>query len=171
MWCFWGSSIDVASADQQKAAGPQQDHDDENDEDVAMATEVQEEDFHATDVQELKPEQLDSTKASQKGVNTSSSPMRLQFLVLVTVLVYAKPAHPLTSFSSCTGVDSGEMEVQRQEEEEEEERWRDQQHPSEEERAERSTESTIHTVPQLLLETTQVDVWVSVALTLHLWKE
>lgn len=59
---------DVASADQQKAAGPQQDQDeDENDEDVAMETENQEEDLQAADVHELKPEQLDSTKASQKG--------------------------------------------------------------------------------------------------------
>lgn len=48
------------------------------------------------------------------------------------------------------------MEVQRQEEEEEEERQRDQ-HPREEGRSERSTESTFHTVPQLLLETTLVD--------------
>lgn len=63
----------MASADQQKAAGPQQDHDDENDEDVAMATENQEEDIHATEIQGLKPEQLDHTKTSQKGVNTSSS--------------------------------------------------------------------------------------------------
>lgn len=59
---------DVASADQQKAAGPQQDQDeDQNDEDVAMETESQEEDLQAAEIQELKPEQLDSTKASQKG--------------------------------------------------------------------------------------------------------
>lgn len=54
------------------------------------------------------------------------------------------------------GVDSGEMEVQRQGEEEEEELWKDRQNPREEERAERSTESTIHTVPELLLDTMQV---------------
>lgn len=54
---------DVASADQQKAAGPHQD--DQNDEDVAMETDKPEEDLQAA--QELKPEQLDSTKASQKG--------------------------------------------------------------------------------------------------------
>ena len=57
---------DVASADQQKAAGPQQDQD-EDDEDAAMETESQEEDLQAAEVQELKPEQLDSIKASQKG--------------------------------------------------------------------------------------------------------
>uniref|UniRef100_A0A8C4E8F0 Midasin n=1 Tax=Dicentrarchus labrax TaxID=13489 RepID=A0A8C4E8F0_DICLA len=113
-------TYDVASADQQKAAGTQQDQDeDQNDEDVAMETENQEEDLQAAEVQELKPEQLDSTKASQ------------------------------------TGVDSGEMEVQRQGEGEEEERWKDQQNIRKDERAERSTESTIHTVPELLLDTMQ----------------
>lgn len=63
---------DVASADQQKAAGPQQDQDeDQTDEDVAMETENQEEDLEAAEVQELKPEQLDSSKASQKGDSSS----------------------------------------------------------------------------------------------------
>uniref|UniRef100_A0A3Q1JQ86 Midasin n=1 Tax=Anabas testudineus TaxID=64144 RepID=A0A3Q1JQ86_ANATE len=112
-------TYDVASADQQKAAGTQQEHDEENDEDVAMETEDQEDNLQATDIQELKPEQLDSTKTSQKGV------------------------------------DSGEMELQRQGVEEEEERWQDQQHPRKDERANRSTESTIYTVPQLLLKTLQ----------------
>lgn len=66
-------SSDVATADQQKTAGPQQDQEeDQNDGDVAMETEDQEEDLQAAEVQELKPEQLDSTKASQKGVNTSA---------------------------------------------------------------------------------------------------
>uniref|UniRef100_A0A8C3A4E5 Midasin n=1 Tax=Cyclopterus lumpus TaxID=8103 RepID=A0A8C3A4E5_CYCLU len=100
-------TYDVASADQQKAAGPHQDQDDQNDEDVAMETEKQEEDLQAAEVQELKPEQLDSTK----------------------------------------------MEVQRPGEEEEEERSKDRQNPREEERAARLTESTIHTVPELLLDT------------------
>ncbi|XP_062266826.1 midasin [Platichthys flesus] len=110
-------TYDVASADQQKAAGPQQDHD-QKDEDVAMETEDQEEDLRAADVQELKPEQLDSTKASQKGV------------------------------------DSGEMDVQRQgEEEEDQDRWKDRQRLAEDKRAERSTESTIHTIPELLMDT------------------
>lgn len=57
----------MASADQQKAAGPHQDQEDQNDEDVAMETEKPEEDLQAAEVQELKPEQLDSTKASEKG--------------------------------------------------------------------------------------------------------
>uniref|UniRef100_A0A8C3G6C5 Midasin n=1 Tax=Cyclopterus lumpus TaxID=8103 RepID=A0A8C3G6C5_CYCLU len=98
-------TYDVASADQQKAAGPHQDQDDQNDEDVAMETEKQEEDLQAAEVQELKPEQLDSTK--------------------------------------------------RPGEEEEEERSKDRQNPREEERAARLTESTIHTVPELLLDTMQ----------------
>ncbi|XP_041660686.1 midasin isoform X2 [Cheilinus undulatus] len=113
-------TYDVASADQQKAAGPQKDQDeDQNEEDVAMETENQEEDLQAAEVQELKPEQLDSTKASK------------------------------------TGADSGEMEVQTPVEGEEEERWKDRQNTREEEREERSTESTIHTVPELLLENMQ----------------
>ncbi|XP_036943295.1 midasin isoform X1 [Acanthopagrus latus] len=113
-------TYDVASADQQKAAGPQQDQDeDQNDEDVAMETESQEEDLQAAEIQELKPEQLDSTKASQKGV------------------------------------DSGEMEVQNQGDSEEEEKWKDRLNLREEEPAERGTESTIHTVPELLLDTMQ----------------
>ncbi|KAM3861280.1 midasin [Diretmus argenteus] len=106
---------DVASADQQKAAGPQQDQD-QDEEDVAMETEEQKEDLRAVEGQELKPEQLDATRASQKGL------------------------------------DSGEIEAQRQgEEEEDEERRKDRQRPEDEEQPERSTESTIHTVPELLL--------------------
>ncbi|XP_054474709.1 midasin [Anoplopoma fimbria] len=112
-------TYDVASADQQKAAGPHQDQDDQNDEDVAMETDKQEEDLQAAEIQELKPEQLDSSKASQKGI------------------------------------DSGEMEVEVQKQGEEEERWRDRRNPREEERADRRTESTIHTVPDLLSDTMQ----------------
>lgn len=50
------------------------------------------------------------------------------------------------------------MEVQRQEEGQEEDAWKDRQNQrgEEEERAERSTESTIHTVPELLLDVMQV---------------
>lgn len=70
-----------------------------------------------------------------------------------------KPAHPLISPSSsfCAGVDSGEMEVQRQGEGEDEERWKDRQNSREDEGAQRRTESTIHTVPELLLDSMQVD--------------
>uniref|UniRef100_A0A3Q3JWH6 Midasin n=1 Tax=Monopterus albus TaxID=43700 RepID=A0A3Q3JWH6_MONAL len=56
---------------------------------------------------------------------------------------------------SCAGVDSGEMEVQRQEEDKE--RWKDPRHPREEERAERNTESSVHAVPELLSDTVQVN--------------
>lgn len=59
------------------------------------------------------------------------------------------------------GADSGEMEVQRQGEEEEEMR-EDRQNPREEDRAERSSESTIHTVPELLLDALQVLLSLSV---------
>ncbi|XP_069561962.1 midasin [Brachyistius frenatus] len=61
-------TYDVANADQQKAAGPQQDTEDDQ-KDVAMETEDQEEQLQAAEVQELKPEQLDSSKLSQKGVD------------------------------------------------------------------------------------------------------
>lgn len=67
-----------------------------------------------------------------------------------------KHAHPLTS-ASCSGVDSGEMEVQNQGDGEEEEKWKDRLNLREEEQAERRTESTIHTVPELLLDTMQVE--------------
>lgn len=64
---------DVASTEQQKAAGPQQDQEEEqNDEDVPMETESQEEQLEAAEVQELKPEQLDSSRASHKGEGRSS---------------------------------------------------------------------------------------------------
>lgn len=70
---------------------------------------------------------------------------------------FVKLAHDLPLLFTCAGVDSGEMEVQRQGEGEEEERRKDPQNPREEERGERSTESTIHTVPELLLDTMQVE--------------
>lgn len=56
----------MASADQQNAAGPEQ-QEDQKDEDVAMDTEDQDEELHAAEIDEMKPEQLDSTKASRKG--------------------------------------------------------------------------------------------------------
>ncbi|KAJ8008932.1 hypothetical protein DPEC_G00083550 [Dallia pectoralis] len=110
-------TYDVASADQQKPAGAQQDED-EDDEDIAMDTEEQEEDLQAVEAQELKPEQLDSTRASQKGL------------------------------------DSGELEAQRQRDEEEMEP-KDAQGQNDEERLERSRESTVHTVPELLTDPLQ----------------
>ncbi|XP_029902559.1 midasin isoform X2 [Myripristis murdjan] len=114
-------TYDVATSDQQKPAGPQQDQD-QDDEDVAMETEEQEEELQAVEGQELKPEKLDSTKATQKGL------------------------------------DSGEMEAQKQAEGEEEEKWKERQRPKDEERPERSSESTVHTVPELLLDTKQKPV-------------
>uniref|UniRef100_A0A3P8WSX5 Midasin n=1 Tax=Cynoglossus semilaevis TaxID=244447 RepID=A0A3P8WSX5_CYNSE len=92
-------TYDVASADQQNAAGPEQ-QEDQKDEDVAMDTEDQDEELHAAEIDEMKPEQLDSTKASRKG--------------------------------------------------DEEEKWKEQRPGEENEREERRTESTVHTVPELL---------------------
>lgn len=74
---------DVASAEQQKAAGPQQDQEEEqNDEDVPMETESQEEQLEAAEVQELKPEQLDSSRASHKGERPSSCLLDFFFFFL-----------------------------------------------------------------------------------------
>ncbi|XP_030578137.1 midasin [Archocentrus centrarchus] len=112
-------TYDVASAEQQKAAGPQDKDEDHKDEDVSMETEDQEEHLKVAEAQELKPEQLDASKASQRGA------------------------------------DIGEMEVQRQGVEQEEEGWKEKQQPKEEERAARRTDSTIHTVPELLLDSMQ----------------
>lgn len=47
--------------------------------------------------------------------------------------------------------------MQRQGEEQEDERWKEKQQAEEEERAGRSTDSTIHIVPELLLDSAQVD--------------
>uniref|UniRef100_A0AAZ3S0A1 Midasin n=1 Tax=Oncorhynchus tshawytscha TaxID=74940 RepID=A0AAZ3S0A1_ONCTS len=102
-------TYDVASADQQKPAGAPQEEDQE-DEDIAMDTEEQEEDLQAVEAQELKPEKLESNRAS------------------------------------------GELEAQRQCEGDEE-RPKDTQGHSDEEHPERSTESTFHTVPELLMDT------------------
>ncbi|XP_078798874.1 midasin isoform X2 [Oryzias latipes] len=113
-------TYDVASLEQQKAMGLQKNlNEDQEDEDVAMETEQPEEELKAAEVQELKPEQLDSSRSSQRGA------------------------------------DSGEMEVQRQGEEEEDERQKDRQQVGDEERTQRSSESTVHTVPELLMEATQ----------------
>ncbi|KAM9355690.1 midasin [Pholidichthys leucotaenia] len=61
-------TYDAASTDQQKAAGPQQDQDDDlNDEDVAMETDEPEEELKASKDQELTSAQMDSSKTSQKG--------------------------------------------------------------------------------------------------------
>ncbi|XP_011610045.2 midasin isoform X2 [Takifugu rubripes] len=73
-------TYDVASTNQHKAAGAQKDQDEEKTtEDAAMETEKQEEDLEASEVQELKPEQLDSRKVSHKE-GADSSEMELQTL-------------------------------------------------------------------------------------------
>ena len=56
-----------------------------------------------------------------------------------------------------SGLDSGEMEVQRRrEEEEEDEEGKDERDAEDEEQRDRTNESTIHTVPELLMEITEV---------------
>ncbi|XP_030636974.1 midasin [Chanos chanos] len=112
-------TYDVATAEQQKPAGAPQDEEDDE-EDIAMETD-EEKDLQAVEAQQLKPEQLDSTKASRKGM------------------------------------ESGELEAQKQGREEEEKRS-EVKRDVDGDRAERSTESTIHTVPELLTDTTQLPV-------------
>ncbi|KAG5846734.1 hypothetical protein ANANG_G00118110 [Anguilla anguilla] len=116
-------TYDAASADQQKAAGAQQDEDqEEDDDDIAMDAQDEEEDLEAVDAKELKPEQLDSAKSKQKGLErTELEPQRL-----------------------------GDEDEDEDEEERSEGR-RD----KGEDRPERSWESTVHTVPELLMDTQQ----------------
>nr|XP_057921265.1 midasin [Doryrhamphus excisus] len=111
-------TYDVANADQQKAGRPQQDQaEDQDADDVAMETEHQDEDVEAAEVQELKHERLDSTKSSQKGI------------------------------------ESGDMDVQTTENEEGE--HTDTRQPPAREKAEKNTQSTFHTIPELLMDTMQ----------------
>ncbi|XP_072559009.1 midasin isoform X3 [Paramormyrops kingsleyae] len=118
-------TYDVASADQQKPAGSQskEEHEEEEEEDVGMELEEQQEDLQLIDSEELKPEKLDSTRTSQKGV------------------------------------ENGNVEAQRQrDDEEDEKRSEDTGDDEDEKRPERSSESTIHTVPELLTDTLQLPV-------------
>ncbi|XP_018599206.2 midasin isoform X2 [Scleropages formosus] len=109
-------TYDVASADQQKPNGAQQQTEKDEEEDVSMDTEEPEEDLQMVDTQELKPEKLDTTKASQKGLESS------------------------------------ELEAQRQQnDDEEDKRSEHEEEEGDEEHPERSWESSIHTVPELLL--------------------
>lgn len=63
--------IDTASAEQQKPTGAKQEEDDKED-DIAMDVE-EEKDLQAVEAQELKPEKLNDSKASQKGAMHSST--------------------------------------------------------------------------------------------------
>ncbi|KAM6915471.1 midasin [Xenentodon cancila] len=71
-------TYDVANQDQQKAAEPQKEQNEEQNDDVAMETEEQEEELHAAEVQELKPEQLDSSKSTKKGVDSGEMDIQMQ---------------------------------------------------------------------------------------------
>lgn len=88
----------MASAEQESTAGPRGQDEDDKEEDLSMETEDQEVDLQAAEVQELKPEQLDSSKASQTGVKFSSSPARFFFFFsFQQFLNFSDVKHLLTS--------------------------------------------------------------------------
>lgn len=87
----------MASAEQESTAGPRGQDEDDKEEDLSMETEDQEVDLQAAEVQELKPEQLDSSKASQTGVKFSSSPARFFFFSFQQFLNFSDVKHLLTS--------------------------------------------------------------------------
>lgn len=69
-FCF--PHLDAASADQQKPTAMKQEDDDEGDadeDDIAMDTD-EEKDLQAVEAPELKPEKLDSSKASKRGTHS-----------------------------------------------------------------------------------------------------
>lgn len=84
----------MASAEQESTAGPRGQDEDDKEEDLSMETEDQEVDLQAAEVQELKPEQLDSSKASQTGVKFSSSPARFFFFISTIFKLLSCEASP-----------------------------------------------------------------------------
>lgn len=62
----------------------------------------------------------------------------------------------LTSIRSLSGLECGDLEAQKQANEEEMEKPETQRSSNEEEMKERSDESTIHTVPELLMDMQKV---------------
>lgn len=111
-------TYDVASAEQQRAAG--QDKDQEQNDEVSMEMEEKEEELQSAEVQTLNPDQLDTSNTNKKGM------------------------------------DSGDMEVQTQaEDQEDQDKCKDRAVQNKDELKERGSESTIHTVPDLLLESVQ----------------
>lgn len=64
MYCWHFFWVDVASAEQQKAAGTKLGHNEEHD---AMETEDNDESLQASEVQELKPDPLESSTSAQTG--------------------------------------------------------------------------------------------------------
>ncbi|XP_028858240.1 midasin [Denticeps clupeoides] len=115
-------TYDVASTEQQKPVGSQQQQEEE--EDISMDAAEEEKDLQAVDAPELKPEQMESTKAAQKGL------------------------------------ESMELEPQRQGEEDQKEQQKSSEggNSGKGEDSGRSSESTIHTVPELLTEVQQIPV-------------
>ncbi|XP_028997386.1 midasin [Betta splendens] len=71
-------TYDMASADQQKAAGTQLGHNEENEEDIAMETANQDENLQASEVQELKSDQFESSNSLQKDVASGETEMPKQ---------------------------------------------------------------------------------------------
>ncbi|GAA6099361.1 midasin isoform X1 [Tachysurus ichikawai] len=109
-------TYDTASTEQQRPTSMKQD---EEEDDVAMDTE-EEKEMQVVDAPELKPENLESSKASQRGM------------------------------------ESGDLDTQKHDKEEEKRETKTSR--DEEQRRERSKESTIHTVPELLTEMLKLQV-------------
>uniref|UniRef100_A0AAV2K5U9 VWFA domain-containing protein n=1 Tax=Knipowitschia caucasica TaxID=637954 RepID=A0AAV2K5U9_KNICA len=114
-------TYDVASAEQQKAAGPQMEQ--EKNDEVSM--EMEEEDLQSAEVPTLNPDKQDANNKQQL----------LQ-----------------------QGDHSEDMEVQQLgDEQEEQDNWKDRSLFNRDESKEKMTESTIHTVPELLLQSAERD--------------
>ncbi|MEQ2263333.1 hypothetical protein XENORESO_006224, partial [Xenotaenia resolanae] len=69
-------TYDVANSEQQKAAGPLKDQNEDENDEVAMEKEDQEEQLQSANVEELKPDQLNTSKFSQKGVESGDIEMQ-----------------------------------------------------------------------------------------------
>ncbi|XP_077366934.1 midasin isoform X3 [Festucalex cinctus] len=111
-------TYDVANADQEAADCQQDKNENQDEEDLSFEIEHQDDDFQATEVQELKPEQLDTTKALQEQ-----------------------------------GIENVEMHPQRQENEDNE--WEYSRHSRDREQANKNSESTFHTLPEMLIDKIQ----------------
>ncbi|TSL47560.1 Midasin [Bagarius yarrelli] len=114
-------TYDTASAEQQRPTSMKQNDDDQQDEDVAMDTD-EEKEMQAVDAPELKPEKLESSKTSQRGM------------------------------------ESGELDIQKNDKKEDQEKPETKTSGDEEQRRERSKDSTIHTVPELLTDILKLQI-------------
>ncbi|XP_062857908.1 midasin [Trichomycterus rosablanca] len=114
-------TYDAASTEQQRPSTMKKDDDDNEEDEIAMDMEDEKE-LQAVEAPELKPEKMDSSKASQRGL------------------------------------ESGEMDTQKKADEQEEEKPETKMSCDDEQKQERSNESTIHTVPELLMEMQKLEV-------------